>query len=1205
MLSDDAAGTVLRIDLAGFEMKEFSVGTRTFHSVDLLTDAFADDPGFPEVPCIAKVLAIPDQAGVTIEVIETGEPRVFPGLMLQPARPSWKEGDPEPPFEIDAPAYLSESLYPAGYAKVDPPSIFRDFRIARVAVYPLRYVPGRRELHAVPSITLRLKYGPGGAANPKTTPRKAIAPSFAAIYRSLILNYQSVLDREYDGLESGRDMMLCIVPDAYVNSFKPYAEWKHKSGIYTSVTKFSDIGATATNPDIIKNHISQVYHTWQDPPTYVLLVGDYGQFPIKLVNYDYTFANEDFFVELDGSDYFPEIMVGRWTHDNDYGLQNLTAKSLNYEKYPHVATTGWYKQAAVVGNNEYPSQLATKRLVRSILLENGGFTSVDTFMNHSPCYSNLSALISVLSGGRSFLNYRGEGWSTGWSAPCYHFTTSNVTSVNNGPKLTFVTSIGCGVAMFNTTGGNSFGEQWLELGTPVAPRGACAFLGPTSNTHTAYNNKIDKGIYVGMFQEEGIETAAQALLRGKTLMYEVFGNQHWVEYHYRVYTTLGDPSLRVWRDIPRPVVVGHPSVLSTGFNQVVVAVTDSAGGTPVEAAEVYISGDSVYAGGVTDAFGRATIAITPGSLDTLTIVVRGARVLPYQGSIVLTTEPEHVGFFGNPSVMELSGNGDGRINPNETGRMIVTLKNWGTQTATDVRATLSVPDTNLARVTVDSVSFGDLSPGGISTGSPFQFFVKPQCPVGYVIPLTVHVTSTAREWNYIHAQEVKGCVLEYRGWIVDDTGSVRRNFRIDPGETVRLHLSVGNVGEDGAPEVSGTLRTPDSRLAIVDSVGTFGTIPMGSAATNTVDYFVVSIPDTTLSRYYVPSSVLLYTHGGNYPYSVVDTFSLPVGVPMSWDPTGPDSYGYYAYSSDDTLFQQAPQFSWMEISGLGTRITGGGSDFTSTVSLPFTFRYYGLDYGTTRISSDGWIAFGNGSQTSHDNRALPSLDNINNMVAPFWDDLFAEGGGETGRLYYYNDVSQHRFIIEWLNVGHLVDSTWRETFQIHLLNPTYYPTPTGDGEIIFQYKKVAEEAGNTVGIENSTQQIGLQYVFDEQYDITASALTDSFAIKFTTQSPQFVVSVREEDIPPGLVGAGYLLAQNYPNPFNPSTKIVYRVKSRESVSLKVYDMLGREVATLVDEIQNAGVKSVEWDATGLASGVYFYRLSAGDRVHTRKLVLLR
>jgi len=85
----------------------------------------------------------------------------------------------------------------------------------------------------------------------------------------------------------------------------------------------------------------------------------------------------------------------------------------------------------------------------------------------------------------------------------------------------------------------------------------------------------------------------------------------------------------------------------------------------------------------------------------------------------------------------------------------------------------------------------------------------------------------------------------------------------------------------------------------------------------------------------------------------------------------------------------------------------------------------------------------------------------------------------------------------------------------------------------------------------------------------------------------------------------YALQQNYPNPFNPTTTIGYQLPSRSRVTLKVFDILGREVATLTDAIEEPGYKEVRFDAVGLASGVYFYRLQAGDFVQTRKLLLLR
>jgi hypothetical protein len=83
------------------------------------------------------------------------------------------------------------------------------------------------------------------------------------------------------------------------------------------------------------------------------------------------------------------------------------------------------------------------------------------------------------------------------------------------------------------------------------------------------------------------------------------------------------------------------------------------------------------------------------------------------------------------------------------------------------------------------------------------------------------------------------------------------------------------------------------------------------------------------------------------------------------------------------------------------------------------------------------------------------------------------------------------------------------------------------------------------------------------------------------------------------------LMQNFPNPFNPSTYIEFQIANQGFVSLKVYDLLGREVNTLVNEEKPAGYYKVTWNAANLPSGIYFYRLKAGDYIKTKKMILLK
>jgi hypothetical protein len=85
----------------------------------------------------------------------------------------------------------------------------------------------------------------------------------------------------------------------------------------------------------------------------------------------------------------------------------------------------------------------------------------------------------------------------------------------------------------------------------------------------------------------------------------------------------------------------------------------------------------------------------------------------------------------------------------------------------------------------------------------------------------------------------------------------------------------------------------------------------------------------------------------------------------------------------------------------------------------------------------------------------------------------------------------------------------------------------------------------------------------------------------------------------------FLLEQNYPNPFNPSTTIRYQLPVASEVKLEVYDVLGKKIATLVNERQSAGSYQVVWNASGLSSGTYFYRLQAGTFVETKKMIMVK
>ncbi|MEZ4690739.1 MAG: T9SS type A sorting domain-containing protein [Ignavibacteria bacterium] len=90
-----------------------------------------------------------------------------------------------------------------------------------------------------------------------------------------------------------------------------------------------------------------------------------------------------------------------------------------------------------------------------------------------------------------------------------------------------------------------------------------------------------------------------------------------------------------------------------------------------------------------------------------------------------------------------------------------------------------------------------------------------------------------------------------------------------------------------------------------------------------------------------------------------------------------------------------------------------------------------------------------------------------------------------------------------------------------------------------------------------------------------------------------------------IVPSEYVLDQNYPDPFNPKTVINYSIPKSEKVSLKIFDALGREVLTLVNDIQTGGTYKVTFDATTLSSGIYFYTLTTSEFIQTKRMMLIK
>jgi hypothetical protein len=362
---------------------------------------------------------------------------------------------------------------------------------------------------------------------------------------------------------------------------------------------------------------------------------------------------------------------------------------------------------------------------------------------------------------------------------------------------------------------------------------------------------------------------------------------------------------------------------------------------------------------------------------------------------------------------------------------------------------------------------------------------------------------------------------------------------------------------------------------------------------------------------------------------------------MILDSGGPDEFGYTWIDSNEP---DGPVYGWIDISGNGQSLQFDDDQNQGPFDLGFEIPFYGNYFGSIRICSNGWISF-TGTSTDYINQPIPDDIEPNNLVATFWDNLNPESGGS---VYFYTNNTDSA-VVEWQDVPRYPNSG-SFTFEAIL---------TADGNITYQYNSLDGLLTScTIGIENEGGTVGLQVAHNQNY------VTENLAVKimhppiWLSADPLsgFVMPGNSSDINvtfdaaqldegeyvgyldiisndpdegsiavectltvsgetgiedlSGVIPEKFELDQNYPNPFNLTTRITFALPVRSAVRLIIYDLLGRRVRELLAEELPAGYHAITWDGTNdkgraASSGVYLYRLVAGDFDHSRKMIMIK
>ncbi|MEO0105120.1 MAG: M20/M25/M40 family metallo-hydrolase [candidate division WOR-3 bacterium] len=625
--------------------------------------------------------------------------------------------------------------------------------------------------------------------------------------------------------------------------------------------------------------------------------------------------------------------------------------------------------------------------------------------------------------------------------------------------------------------------------------------------------------------------------------------------------------LRIGRSNTAPANSDHYSYYSRGFEAIMVHEGNFS-------PNYHSTRDRITAPEFDTLFLTQVIKCMVATLATLAQPIPSGAM--YQRHIIIDTPP--------------LGNGDGILNPGESCEMPIWIKSFSNYPLEGVKGIIrhTRPDTNV--VFYDSVKyFGTILPNDSAfTGEDgFNLVVSPACTNGYVLPIELVIVDTL-ESTWVSPLNIKigAPILSPMGIIVwDSTPGGNNNRKLDPGETAYIAIGIKNIGLGNGYNVYAILKSADPRFIILDSFGSYDTILKDSIKYNTFDKYKV-YTDASVPREY-PVSCTLIIHSQSWEF--VKPFEIIVGEmgfvtdPIPDGPRRPPRY--WAYDNVDTFYIECPEFEWIEIRNVGVQLPITQDDQTIQINLPFPFRYYGTLYtGQLSVCGNGWITPVYTTSTVYTNQPLPDPTSTNPsaMICVNWDDLYPPTGNG---IWFYYDTLNHRMILEWDSVHYYNPRASWDKFQI-IIYDTTVRTYTGDNEIVFQYLTANNYISNTVGIEDQTNTIGINALYNNTYHRACAPIVAGRAVKFTTDTIGYI-GVKE-----------YISLVKKINPKTIPTiqKGKFLLNPKDNLKLTIYEITGKKIFE--------GKIEKNWQRK-LPNGIYYIIITQENEKIKKKIIYIK
>jgi hypothetical protein len=1262
----DNSKIVLEVDIPGFYANNWSSNSKDYSEFILPGNGYTHEAAKPSLPIIYRLIEIPDNVIVSLGIVNLKEHKYFlneigithPVVPVQSSKPVSEHSKVKnAELEKNDIFYMGDHFYPGKIVKINNGGILRGRRFIRLQLAPVQYNPSSQMIRFVSHFKVEIVLEDKRKTS-EIKKKYSFSKPFEKILKPCLLNLNGI-EKDLIVDNSKHISYLVITEDNFIDPLQPLIRWKRQSGFDVIVSKLSEVGRDTSD---IREYIKWTYETFDPPPSYLLLVGDTDKIPAnkgrKALNPHIPHNTDLYYATMDGeNDIFPDLIVGRFPARDTNQVRIMVEKSLFYEKL-NKGESDWINRASFIATNDPVFheivEKGHRNSINKFLSPHG--VSCDTIWTYSE--TNTQNFIDTINRGCSIINYSGHGSEFYWE-DLDKFNLIDIYNLKNVDRYPLVMSYGCNAGDFGQV--ECLGESWLRY----EKRGGSLFIGATGlafwyEDYYLQNKFIEAAVNKKDYSVG--ELFNQALLKVYERGYPM------AEYYYEIYHILGDPSLPVWIGCPDSLSVDYPDTVEVGSSKIDVTIYSN--GEPIDGAFVSVNQGTKKIGSVYSINSKAPILFnnTMSYTDNLLLTVTKSQYFPFQSII---TVPDEFKVIFTPDTLSVNKITDLNILIKDdqdvaVEDIIINISGLGIHSlqscTTDVHGfseiricspygqklqvtgkkisgdynifntKLLVSDANRFNSCeiislVHEVNVDDILMPGIR-GEVF-LDSDPQADIYYLEGCNIDTTIST---NYLKV------IPDMQGEI--KVTFVKNGFQIEE-KLIHVEYAFGFL--------SGQI-TDSSTGIPIDSVS----VSIVSSGHN--NYFQLSTDSTgkfslndslVVGHYYINAHRFGYVHfsdsvvigrGENYvdislshknPATISGQIRLEGqirhdGIVVSiqgqsrQDTTSVTGHYLIPNIIPDTLFILAVKDGFITqkysrivtdnecVEGIDFFLKRGINEIDENFE---DHNGYFINNGEWEWGKPGPGLYERGPQSAYSGQNVwgTMLDGDYSSNADFTLDspVISLTGFIEPILEFYHYYQMDRFNTGFdggnIKITKNIDKFWsilypEEGYPCDSISNNNYALagePAFSG-FIHDWEHVKVNLSDYID-----QQIIIRFHFASTEKVEdAGWYIDNFKIYDTVQSHG----------PPS--PENYYLSENYPNPFNSETIIHYQLPVRGRVVLKLFNILGREIFTLVDTYNDPGNYWIHWDGrnrfgTEMSSGIYLFQIRAGEFIKTRKMIILR